>query len=90
MSLLDWFTPWRAPIQQLERKVTDMALNLEKLNAAFERLNTEVGETINEIAKLKELVGDNAEAQAVIDGVVTKLETVSDTLDSLQTKPQPE
>lgn len=89
MSLFNWLAPWREPIQQLERKVKQMALNLDNLNAAFGRLDTEVGETINEVAKLKELVGGNAEAQAVIDGITAKLETVSDTLDSLQTKPEP-
>jgi methyl-accepting chemotaxis protein len=79
---------WREPFSKLERKVNQMALNLEKLTAAFARLDTEVGETINEVAKLKEMIGDNAEAQAVIDGITEKLESVSDALDGLQEKPQ--
>jgi methyl-accepting chemotaxis protein len=89
MNLLNWLAPWREPIQRLQRRVLKMALNLEKLNEALDRLSTEVGEMVNEVAKLKEMVGSDTEAQAVIDGIVEKLGGVSDTLDSLQTKPDP-
>ena len=91
MSLLDWFTPWRAPIQQLERKVTDMALDTQKLDEGFARLTSEVKEIGDEVAALKSrLDGADAETQMLVDGIATKLNGFADALDSLQTHPEPQ
>lgn len=79
---------WREPFSKLKQEVDQMKLNIDKLNVSLARVVSEVGETVVEVAKLKELVGDNAEAQSAIDDIAGRLETLSDTLDGLQEKPQ--
>jgi len=69
-----------------------MALNLDQLQAAHDRLGVEVGETGDQVRKYVAEIADlktqipSPEIQAKIDGIVAGLTAQADALDALQEK----
>jgi septal ring factor EnvC (AmiA/AmiB activator) len=63
---------------------------LALLEAALTRIGQEVNETAQEVERLKDLIGDNSEAQAAIDAAIVRLHNAADALNALQPAPAPE
>jgi HAMP domain-containing protein len=62
---------------------------LALLEAALTRIGQEVNETAQEVERLKDLIGDNSEAQAAIDAAIVRLHNAADALNALQPAPEP-
>jgi septal ring factor EnvC (AmiA/AmiB activator) len=62
---------------------------LALLEAALTRVQQEVNETAQEVERLKDLIGDNSEANAAIDAAIVRLHNAADALNALQPAPEP-
>jgi hypothetical protein len=71
-SLLALFHTVPVTLRRLERKVDQMAINLDKANAGLEALNTSFNEIVTEFAALKDQINDPA-SQAAVDAFGDKL-----------------
>jgi uncharacterized protein YlxW (UPF0749 family) len=81
-------------IRDLRERVTKLEANMDErlalLEAALTRIGQEVNETAQEVERLKDLIGDNSEAQAAIDAAIVRLHNAADALNALQPAPAPE
>jgi uncharacterized protein YlxW (UPF0749 family) len=80
-------------IRDLRERVTKLEANMDErlalLEAALTRIGQEVNETAQEVERLKDLIGDNSEAQAAIDAAIVRLHNAADALNALQPAPEP-